>query len=33
VHVRTRAGEDEAATLRRADQMIERQHGRKAEVA
>jgi hypothetical protein len=33
VHVRTRSGEDEAATLMRADQMIDRQHGRKAEVA
>ena len=26
VHVRTRAGEDEVATLARADQMIEQQH-------
>jgi hypothetical protein len=33
VHVRTRAGEDEAATLHRADQMVQQQHaqrGRKA---
>jgi hypothetical protein len=33
VHVRTRTGEDEAATLARADQMIDQQHESKRGVA